>query len=296
MAYYRRALVALSLGDQDFQLLDYVAMLCCINGIGELDLVHITAHRAPELQRILDDRTQRVGERFPDYIQSNRLFHHLLEGDRCDRLVEFSAERHNDVILVGHSASHNPRRSLARSLVRKALCSVWLFPNESPVKLRRIVAPIDLSDHSADSLQEAIYIAILAGLREVTALHVYFDPTTVTYNGRETQMLRKDEHEVASFLQRFDPHGLRIVPRSIEESNVAHAIHRVCTEQGADLIVMGTRGRSAAASILLGSETERTLMESKIPVLVVKHFGARRGLLDVLLHNRLRHGEDIHFD
>ncbi|RZU29661.1 hypothetical protein BDD14_6261 [Edaphobacter modestus] len=64
MAYYRRALVALSLGDQDFQLLDYVAMLCRINGIGELDLVHVTAHRAPELQRSLDDRTQRVGERF----------------------------------------------------------------------------------------------------------------------------------------------------------------------------------------------------------------------------------------
>ncbi|RZU29662.1 nucleotide-binding universal stress UspA family protein [Edaphobacter modestus] len=200
------------------------------------------------------------------------------------------------MILVGHSASHNPRRSLARSLVRKALCSVWLFPNKAPVKLRCIVAPIDLSDHSADSLKEAIYIAILAGLREVTTLHVYFDPTTVTYNGRETQMLRKDEHEVASFLQRFDPHGLRIVPRSIEESNVAHAIHRVCTEQGADLIVMGTRGRSAAASILLGSQTERTLMKSKIPVLAVRHFGARRGLLDVLLHNRLRHGEDIHFD
>jgi SulP family sulfate permease len=295
MAHYRRALVALSLGDADFHLMDYVAMLSSINAIGKLDLVHVAAHHASELQRIWDDRIQTVGEKFPDYIRSNCLFDHLSEGDRTDKLLEFSAQRHNDVILVGHCASHNPRRSLARRLARKAPCSVWLFPDEAPVKLRRIVAPIDLSDHSADSLQEAIWIAILAGLTEVTALHVYFDPTTVTYNGREAQMFHKDADEVASFLQGVDAHGLRIVPRSIEESNVAHAIHRVCTEQGADLIVMGTRGRSRAASILLGSETEQTLIESKISVLAVKHFGARRGFIDVLLHNRLGYGADIHF-
>ena len=294
MAHYRRALVALSLGNADFDLVDYGAMLCCVNGIGELDLVHVAEQRAPELERIWNERKQAFAERLPDHVRSNRLFHHLLEGDRTDKLLEFSAERQSDVILLGQSAGHNQRRSLARRLAMNALCSVWLIPDRAPAKISRVVVPVDLSDRSADSLQEAISVAILAGLREVTALHVYFDPAIVTYNQGAGQALRKDEHELAGFLQTIDPHGLRIVPRSIEKSNVAHAIHRVCAEEGADLIVMGTRGRSRAASILLGSETEQALMESRIPILAVKHFGARRGLIDVLLQ-RLGEQEDTHF-
>ena len=51
---------------------------------------------------------------------------------------------------------------------------------------------------------------------------------------------------------------------------------------------MGTRGRSRSAALLLGSETEHVMRETTLPVIAVKHFGARLRFLEALLARRLR--------
>jgi nucleotide-binding universal stress UspA family protein len=90
-------------------------------------------------------------------------------------------------------------------------------------------------------------------------------------------------------------HGVDLTPVIEESPNIAATIHRVAREQRCDLIVMGTRGRSAAASVLLGSETEQTMVETQIPLLVVKQRGARLRLLPALLDDRFRRRGDLHF-
>ena len=80
-----------------------------------------------------------------------------------------------------------------------------------------------------------------------------------------------------------------------EGADVASTIRRVAEDRRCDLIVMGTRGRSRAASVLLGSETEQTIIESRLPVLAVKHYGARLRLLQALFRERFRKGGDLRF-
>ena len=48
------------------------------------------------------------------------------------------------------------------------------------------------------------------------------------------------------------------------------AILRAARSLGCDLIVMGSHGRGAAATVLLGSQTARVLAHSRIPVLVCR--------------------------
>ena len=81
-----------------------------------------------------------------------------------------------------------------------------------------------------------------------------------------------------------------------EAANVAHAINRVAAQRGCDLVVMATRGRSRSAAILLGSVTEETIVETRVPLLVVKHYGAQLGLLQALLDKGFRSRPSEQFD
>jgi len=75
---------------------------------------------------------------------------------------------------------------------------------------------------------------------------------------------------------------LQIILKSAQDAGVAcevvteradspyEAIIRVAEQKGCDLIMMASHGRSGVKAILIGSETQKVLTHSKIPVLVYR--------------------------
>jgi nucleotide-binding universal stress UspA family protein len=57
---------------------------------------------------------------------------------------------------------------------------------------------------------------------------------------------------------------------AMEDGRAASVISRVAEAEGADIIVVGRRGRGGIAELLLGSTTHELVLRSKIPVLVVE--------------------------
>lgn len=213
----------------------------------------------------------------------------ILRGQRIDELLSFAATHGTDLIMVGHRQSRSGRRSLARRLAMKAPCSVWMAPEGSAPGFDRILAPIDFSEASADALGVATELAAACGTPSVAALHVYFNEAKVTYEGYDAVIREHEQAAFARFIAPINRHGVEVRPIFEEGANVAHVVNRLAEREGINLIVMGTRGRSRSAAVLLGSETEQTIIESRIPVLAVKHFGARLGLLQSLLDKRFLH-------
>lgn len=206
----------------------------------------------------------------------------LRHGGREDQLLQAAVEERADLLVVGvHSRSH--RRKLARRLAMKAPCSVLVVPENYPSRVRGILAAVDFSEHSAEALHLAATLARQFGLAQVTALHVYFDSTVVSYPEHEALEYAKESDRFHSFLRPLRLYGVEIEQVLEESSSLAHAIEAASAQREIDLIVMGIRGRSPSAAILLGSQTERMIQETTRPLLAVKRPGRSLKLLEALL-------------
>jgi nucleotide-binding universal stress UspA family protein len=285
---FERPLVALSLTKPDVNLLQYVALALPACGCEEVVFAHVlpdhdgtpdaatvaatTARITDEVRRHLEKLSSKV-----------RFSFEVLQGTRLDQLLGLAARKNRDVILLGHRRARSGKRSLASRLAMLAPCSVWLVPEGSRVSLRNLLAPIDFSKNSADSLGVAASLASMAGVKRINAVHVYFDPSTVRYDEYVLEVLGKEEETFRSFLAPIDTHGVAVEPVFEESTHTADAILRVAGRTGTDLIVMCTRGRSRAAAVLLGSVTAQTITQTSIPLLAVKHFGGKMTMLQALL-------------
>ncbi|MCW5983468.1 MAG: universal stress protein [Bryobacteraceae bacterium] len=283
---FRRVLVALAGTATDAGLLDYAAMLgehC--SGV-EFRCTHVAAteeavERAECIREVVEKRLREAA-------RANQVVCDITHGAREDRLLELVVERRAELILLGHRPGGSGRRSLARRLAMKAPCSVWMAPEGSSPRLRRILVPIDFSRRSADAVVLTTRLAESMGIDEAQALHVFFDEAAVSYD--EYGEVMADTHDLRFhlFVAPIDLHGVYLKSLFVEGSIVAHTVLRIAGEEKIDLIVMGTRGRSRSSAVLLGSETEHVIRESNIPVLAVKHFGARLRVLAALLDRRRR--------
>jgi nucleotide-binding universal stress UspA family protein len=295
MKLFERVLVAVGDGGRDTGLLQYASALRGFSPNGVFQFLHMlqwTSASAAHEERTTHDqalaRLQDAVERY--FAPGSAADCRVLHGEVIDCLLETAAEWGADLILVGHSREHNGRRALARRLAMKAPCSVWMRPEFSPTSVRRVLAAIDYSEQSAYALAIAGRIAAFAGSAECMALHVYFNQSAAAPEYAAPQ--RANEQEAfARFVAPLDTGGAAVLPFFDESPDIAKAVERLAQTKGVDLVVMGSRGKTPSASILLGSESEHMLMTSDIPVLIAKRRGERIGLLQALL-DRDFHLED----
>jgi len=286
MLPFRRLLVALAGRESDVSLLHYAGMLRRVLHEPEILCVHVDV--GSDRPGLRENLCARVATLLPGARCE------WATGDVLDTILGLVGVHGSDMTLIGHS-SRSRRRSLARRVAMKSPSSVWMVPDESPATLRSILIPIDFSRRSADTVATATALAEAAGLEECLALHVHFNEALVTFDEFDDILAEDRDRAFGLFIAPIDLHGIWVKPLFVDSCHVPETIVHTAGEHGCDLIVMGTRGRSPSAAVLLGSETEQCLMTSPVPVLAVKHFGTRLSLLQALWDERLRKRGDERF-
>lgn len=287
MHRHKRTVVLLSATAADLPLITYARILAKLGFARHYYFVHVrTPARVADEQQtdahVQSQCEQQIGETFGSPGIQATWSCHVLRGVRIDTILEFVTQHQIDIALLGHRKSRSGQRSLAKRLAMIAPCSVWLVPEEAPISITSILAPIDFSDHAADSLSVATSIARAAGLEECLALHVFSDPLTIRYDERINEIRHNETEAFQKFVTPVDRNGVEVVPTFMEGNDVGNTILHAAKRHGSDLLVMNTRGRSRSASILLGSVTSQVMEECPIAVLAVKHFGAMMNLYQAL--------------
>jgi len=135
--------------------------------------------------------------------------------------------------------------------------------------LRRIVVPIDFSEPSLHALQFAALLAAQSGaalLPVYVAEHVvYFDETLAF---PEHHVLEQMKEKLAQLAREQINAEVPVFPH-VEKGKPWAEIIRLAEQHEADLIVLGTHGRTGLQHWLLGSTAERVVQHASCPVLVV---------------------------
>lgn len=141
--------------------------------------------------------------------------------------------------------------------------------------MKKIIVPIDFSEHSEYALETAAVLARKYNA-EILALHM-LELSNAVVSNNENQLqaeavffLKLAEKKFEEFLDKDYLKGIAVTP-IVKHFKVFSEVSDVATEHNADLIIMGSHGASGLKEVFVGSNTEKVVRYSAIPVLVVKH-------------------------
>ncbi len=152
-------------------------------------------------------------------------------------------------------------------------------PSPSEAPLDTVLVPVDFSEHSIHAVDYAIRLARVFHSR-VVLVHVYHFPVelltdwsaygTLAGSAEILEGLRKDrEEQMAALAREKAGAGVPIEARVLEGTPFSE-ICKAARAEGANLVVMGTRGLTGLKHVLIGSTAERVVRKAPCPVLVLK--------------------------
>lgn len=185
----------------------------------------------------------------------------VAEGTPFDRIIRHAEDIDANVIVVG-SRRDDGREGLrigttTERLCRKSTKPVWIVGSESGAHPRTILCPVDGSGPSQRALRNGVHLARRFGAR-LMVLHVVRPISAIpgvipaVQRGMERKHLESETARFEGLLRQFDFHGISW-DKVLREGDPADAIIAVASESSAELIVMGSVGRTGLSRILLGS-------------------------------------------
>jgi nucleotide-binding universal stress UspA family protein len=212
-----------------------------------------------------------------------------LAGIPSEQINRAARESGADLVVLGARGWTNLLYGLvgstAERVIKDSPCPVLAVPalgdggfdpvtgTTPSIPIRHILAPIDFSSPSLDSLEYAIQLANGLGSK-VTIVHVlepvYYDLEcglgSIEHEVRKRDHWKKQLMELRDLVRSFGLPAEYEISGGIPSESILSCALRV----GCDLIVMGTHGRRGISRLRFGSVAESVLRRATCPVLTVK--------------------------
>jgi nucleotide-binding universal stress UspA family protein len=201
--------------------------------------------------------------------------------DLYQYIVDEAAKNKITMIVMGRRGRKGLNRlvmgSTTARVIGHAPCSVLVVPPAAKVEFRSVVVATDGSKYSAAAVSEAIGIAKRNGSKLTAVAVVPAEmamPTDADFAALQRDKLADQEMQSAE-------KNAKAVKEAAQKEGVAaqafvlsgkpaDAIIECAKDANADLITVGSHGRTGLDKLLMGSVTERVIVLSPCAVLVVK--------------------------
>jgi len=236
----------------------------------------------PRLAGWADDQKRALGDRLEEWTAeaggpAASVSGRVVEGAPSRLLPEVARSSQASLIVVGQSGSAGLRHvllgSVAERVVHLASCPVLVVPEsvEDSRPPARLLVCVDFSRASRDAYTSALGLAGRLGA-QITLVHVRPGEREL-FLENWSELVYSGEYPYAQAdLERWARTGDREpveVEARVLEGNPDQLLLEVAKAARCDWVVLGLQGRTALASLLMGSTTHRVLKLADRPVLVV---------------------------
>jgi nucleotide-binding universal stress UspA family protein len=165
--------------------------------------------------------------------------------------------------------------------------------------MKKILVPCDFSDTAVQAFKFAVDIAnrsqgeiILLNVVELPVMHDTVLMPTLNFEEAFLKDMRESaEKNFEKMRTKWAKEGPKI-SSFVEFGPVNTVISRFVEAKGADLIVMGTKGSSGFKEFVIGSNTEKIVRWSPVPVIAVKKTLKPGAIKNIVFPNTLGHDHE----
>lgn len=301
MYQVKRLLVGLDLSDMDEKLLSYTSGLVKLFGVEVVYFLHVAksldlpkklVEKYPDMVAPVDEALERdITAKVEKYFTATCEYKvEVREGNAEDKILRWADQKEIDLVVMGRKRELRGTGVLPGRLAKTVHCSILFVPENATDKITKILVPVDFSKTSSMALEEAIFIKKAIGA-QIILHNSYRVPSGYHLSGKSYEefgeIMKSNAYEDAvEFLQRSElkASDVEIELTLDEDDDPAGQSYALAEEKNADLIVIGSKGRTGLASILLGSVADKMIQyDSKIPLMVVKDKKENLDFLQALL-------------
>ena len=201
--------------------------------------------------------------------------------DSYKYIVDEAAAQKSTLIVMGRRGRKGFRRLVLGSTTAWTIghspCSVMVVPRAADVEFRSVVVATDGSKWSAAAASEAIGIAkrnsakltAIAVVPAELAMPTDIDFATIAREKLADQEMHNAEKNARAVKEAAQKEGVN-AQAFVMSGKPADAVMEIAKDQKADLVVVGSHGRTGLDRLLMGSVAERVILLSTCAVIVVK--------------------------
>lgn len=165
--------------------------------------------------------------------------------------------------------------------------------------MEKILVPCDFSDAAVQAFRFALDIARQSDgeiiLLSVLELPVMYDSDLMPTLNFEESFLKEMKASAGENFKKIKARWAKGGPKVslvVEYGAISLTIARVAEQKAADLIVMGTKGASGLKEFFVGSNTEKLVRSSEVPVIAVKKYVKISAIKNIVFPNALGKGQE----
>jgi len=196
------------------------------------------------------------------------------EGEIYERIVDLADAENSDVIVMGRRGMSGLERTLVGSVTARVIGhsqrDVLVVPEGTSIGWKSILFATDGSKFSEAAADKAINFAKAYGsdLNIISVVDVT-DEFIARAPGALEDIVRKAKGVVEDVKNKAVSEGVK-AEGYVKEGDAYKSIVDIAGKQKADVIMMGSHGRTGLKRLLMGSVTERVIGHAPCPVMVVK--------------------------